>query len=488
MTTVGELAQVLEARGLLLRLLGAPETAVRGVSQDSRTTQPGDVFLAWRGTDLDAHDYAAGSQERGAVAAVVERELATLTVPQMVVTDGRAAAAFVADHVFGSPAASLFTVAITGTNGKTTTALLTRWLLSHTGPCGCIGTLGVVGFDGTVLEGTEGLTTPGPVQLMEWVANLTGGGAQALVIEASSHALDQRRLEALTLDVAVFTTIGRDHLDYHGTQESYVEAKRRLAALLGSGGVSVALADEAGWEGLPGSVLTYSASGSADITASEIQSGRESTRFVMRHGGEAVDVALPLIGDFNVENALAAAGAALAAGMSLTDIAGALQSAPQVPGRLERVVDEPFQVVVDFAHTPDALERALSTLRPLVDGRLIAVFGAGGDRDTRKRPVMGRVVTGMADVAVITSDNPRTEDPEAIIDDVVAGTEGRPYHREADRRVAIEFALDQAEPGDLVLLAGKGHERYQVLGKDKVPFDEPGIVRALLAGSGGRHS
>lgn len=488
MTTVGELAQVLDARGLLVRLLGSPDDGIEGASQDSRTTRPGDVFLAWKGTDRDAHDFAGQAQERGAVAAVVERELETLTIPQLVVSDGRAAAAFAADHVVGSPFTGLFGVAVTGTNGKTTTALLTRWLLSRLGRSGSIGTLGVVGFEGEVRPGTEGLTTPGPVQLMEWIDALAREGAKSLVLEASSHALDQRRLDALSLDVAVFTNVGRDHLDYHGTREAYVAAKRRLVELLGSGGVSVALADEPAWQDLPGRVVTYSSTLDAEIRAVDIEAGPERTRFTIRHAGASADVALPLIGDFNVENALAATGAGLAAGMGLDQIAGALDDAPQIPGRLERVVDGSFQVVVDFAHTPDALEKALRTLRPLVEGRLIVVFGAGGDRDATKRPVMGRVATELGDIAIVTSDNPRTEDPEAIIDDVVAGITGSHYHREADRRAAIAQALNQARPGDLVLLAGKGHERYQVLGTEKVSFDEPAIVRRLIQGQSGKGS
>ncbi len=481
MTTVAELARVLESRGLLEGVTGDRDTTIRGVAQDSRTVESGDLFLAWEGTAADGHDFLAQAWTRGAVACVVERPSVSSPVPELLVRDGREAAAFAADHIHGSPWRRAFVVGVTGTNGKTTTALLSRWVLSETGDAAaCIGTLGVVGQGGEVWEGTEGLTTPGPVQLAEWGRTLDRSGAVAVVIEASSHALDQRRVEAVAFDSAVFTNIGRDHLDYHTDLDDYVRAKRRLAELLVPGGVAVVLADEPAWKELGAPTLTFSARQGADVRAEAVRQGPTGTEFTLIHDDTTEQVALPLIGDFNVENALGAAAVGLVRGRGLADIASALNRAPQVPGRLEKVVESPFRVVVDFAHTPDALERTLRTLRPLVQGRLLVVFGAGGDRDRTKRPVMGRVVAELADLAFVTSDNPRTEDPERIIDDIVAGMSVHRF-RDSDRRAAISAALHEARAEDLVLLAGKGHEAYQVIGTEKLPFDEPAIVRSLIS-------
>jgi UDP-N-acetylmuramoyl-L-alanyl-D-glutamate--2,6-diaminopimelate ligase len=476
-------ARVLRAHDLLTEVRGSGDAAVSGVSQDSREVVPGDLFLAWRGVAADAHDFVAEAERAGAVAAVVERVVEECGLPQLVVRDGRWAGALAADTVMESPWRELETVGITGTNGKTTTALLVRHLLSRRGPTAAVGTLGLVERDGRVRPGTENLTTPGPVQLVRWIRELADEGYEAVVMEASSHALAQRRLDALRLDVAVFTNLGREHLDYHEDLSDYLAAKVHLADLVGEEGVSVVNADEASWRSLPASSrsITFSVTGEADVRAVDVELGADGARFRLGWGPDLHPVSLPLIGRFNVENALAASAVAIALGEEPGKVAEALGDAPQIPGRLERVAGDPCPVYIDFAHTPDALRNVLDALRPLVAGRLIVLFGAGGDRDRTKRRPMAEAVSARADLVLLTSDNPRTEDPERILDDLEEGLVDVAWEREVDRRAALERALGVARPGDLVLLAGKGHETYQVVGTEKRPFDERAIVREILS-------
>ena len=306
-------------------------------------------------------------------------------------------------------------------------------------------------------------------------------------MEASSHALDQRRLDGVRFDAVVFTNLSQDHLDYHTDMAAYFEAKSHLLNLMKTEGCAVINADDAHWKNLPvegRNTVTYGIDEPADLQAEMIEPGPSETRFRMASPSGDVDVDLPLIGRFNIENCLAAAGVGTVAGMSLDAVADRLASVPQIPGRLEGVARRPFTVVIDFAHTPDALRGVLTTMRPLTSGRLIVVFGAGGDRDRGKRPEMARAVAQVADLVVITSDNPRTEDPESIIDDIVSGMNGSPFERMGDRREAIGYALAQGRAGDLVLLAGKGHERYQVVGTERQPFDERLIVEEQLGRMG----
>lgn len=346
--------------------------------------------------------------------------------------------------------------------------------------------------------GTEGLTTPGPVQLYTWIREMADEGVRFSALEASSHALAQHRLDGLRFDVGVFTNLTQDHLDYHADLDDYRRAKARLLDLLKPEGWAVVNRDEGAWTPLSvpeartvgftlasGDPGEEGGKGAEDLRATQVELLPNGSSFRLRRGAHSVPVSLPLLGRFNVENAMAAAGVATVVGLSLEEIAHGLSTAPQVPGRLERVVAEPFTVLIDFAHTPDALRRVLQTLRPVVQGRLLVLFGAGGDRDRGKRPLMGAAVAEGADLAFVTSDNPRTEDPARIIDDVVAGMEGAPLRRIADRREAIAAALDEARPGDLVLLAGKGHETYQVLGRERRPFVERQIVLEHLSAHGG---
>jgi UDP-N-acetylmuramoyl-L-alanyl-D-glutamate--2,6-diaminopimelate ligase len=513
---LGAVARRLREAGVLLTLSGSQDLTVEGVSQDSRKVAPGDLFLAWKGSEHDGHSFLPQAAEAGAVAAVVERLVPEVSVPQLQVRDGRLGAALAADAVFGSPWTGLFTAGITGTNGKTTTGVLARHLLQQKGPARALGTLGLVEESGAVRPGTEGLTTPGPVEISAWLRAMADDGVRNAVLEVSSHALDQRRVDGVGLDAAVFTNLGRDHLDYHPDLESYRLAKARMLDLLKPSGWGVVNRDEPAWNGLPfpdGRTLSFGIAGEPvagggpeppgqgrparehgagegagpSLVAREVALHASGSRFRLEVGGEEGEIHLPLLGRFNVENALAAAGVAWVAGLGLEEVARGLSSAPQVPGRLERVVDAPFPVVIDFAHTPDALETVLTTLRPLVVGRLLVLFGAGGDRDRGKRPRMGAVVDRLADLAFVTSDNPRTEDPEAIVDDILRGMGNASFRRIPDRREAMAAALREARPGDLVLLAGKGHESHQTVGRERRPFVERAIVMELLSGGeGGR--
>ena len=482
-TSLDAVSAVLRSAHLLLDTRYSTDVKVTGVCQDSRKARRGDLFLAWKGTNSDAHDFVGAAVDHGAVATVVERPL-RVDIPQLVVSDGRRAAALAADFVMGAPSTELLTVGVTGTNGKTTTAMLVRHLLNPTMPTAVIGTLGLIDREGA-REGTVGLTTPGPVQVAVWLRELVDGGLGAVVMEASSHALAQRRLDGVRFDIAVFTNLTQDHLDYHGDVGDYFAAKARLVELVVPDGTVVVNDRERAWERLAvaGRTLrSYGLGGRADVRATELELDGRGARFTLSADGEARRVESPLLGLYNVENVLAAAAAAVAAGIPLDAVVERLRSAPQVSGRLEAVVTDPFTVLIDYAHTPDALASALAAVKPLTPGRLIVVFGAGGDRDRSKRRPMSEAVRRVADVIVLTSDNPRTEDPERILADLATGLDGADYTRVGDRREAIVYALHIARPGDTVVLAGKGHETYQIIGTEKRPFDERNIVASCLEG------
>ncbi|MFI5214552.1 MAG: UDP-N-acetylmuramoyl-L-alanyl-D-glutamate--2,6-diaminopimelate ligase [Gemmatimonadales bacterium] len=456
------------------------------VVTDSRQVGSGDLFVAYRGSSVDGHGFLPQVAQAGAAAAVVERAVGGVNIPLIEVKNGRHAAALAASLQFGDPADGLTLLAVTGTNGKTTTVQILRHLFGTEAPAGSIGTLGALDGDGQVLPDTENLTTPGPVELMATLAALRSRGVRTVALEASSHSLDQDRLFGLRFQAAVFTNLTRDHLDYHQTLDAYLTAKLRLVQGLAKDGWAVTNADDRAWDKLPAghSRLTFGITQQADVRASDVAGDARGMRFTIAAGGKSVRVTLPLIGRFNVENALGATAAALALGQDLDAVAGRLVTAPQVPGRMERVAERPCPIVRDYAHTPDALERALAAVRPLTRGRVIAVFGCGGDRDKGKRPVMGALAARDADLTILTSDNPRTEDPERILDEVEAGMGETPHLRIVDRRAAIARAVLIARPDDTVLLAGKGHENYQVIGTEKLPFDEREIVdtavKALL--------
>ncbi len=479
--TLSELVRHLAAAGEVLHA-PANDPAVSGLTLDSRAVVPGDVYFAIRGSQSDGHAFLPDAVRRGAVAVVLEAD-ADLPVPRVVVRDGRRAARIAAREWYGNPSAEMTLVGVTGTNGKTTTTALTRHLLNGDGTAGGIGTLGAYDGAGEAIPSEAGsLTTPGPIELQATLAALRDRGCDHVVMEASSHSLDQGRLDTLRFAAAVFTNVTRDHLDYHGTMENYLAAKLRLSGLLIPGGVEIVNADDPAWVALPPRQerVTFGLGPDADVRATDLYLHRAGSAFRLSSPWGDAEVRLPLLGDYNVANALAAAAAALALGRPLPEVAGRLSDAPQVPGRMEVLVEEPCVVLRDYAHTPDALERALAALRPVTKGRLMVVFGCGGDRDRGKRPEMGRIAAEGADLAVVTSDNPRTEKPDAIIDDIEAGMPGRRHERRTDRREAIRLALSLARPEDTVLLAGKGHETYQVVGREKLPFDERAIVLEAL--------
>jgi UDP-N-acetylmuramoyl-L-alanyl-D-glutamate--2,6-diaminopimelate ligase len=468
--------------GLLVGERGALPATVAAVTDDSRASVAGALFLAVRGAERDGHDFLAAAVERGASAAVVDDPSRT-SLPVLVVSDTRRAAAVAATAYYDQPASSLRLIGVTGTNGKTTTVGMLRHLLDEADVrAASIGTLGVlVGGEGEPLDGGGGLTTPGPVELQRVLRALHDRGVRTVAMETSSHALHQRRVEGLTFEAAVFTNLTRDHLDYHGTMEAYFEAKALLLGQLAPDGVAVINADDLAWESLPQTRRTvrFGSARAADVHATDVRCTPDGSRFALVFGGAPHEVALPMIGDFNVANALAAAACAWALGVAPESIVARLGTMPQVPGRLEIVNVRPT-VLRDYAHTPDALERAIDAVRPFAAGRLIVVFGCGGDRDRGKRPEMGRIAVDRADVAIVTSDNPRTEDPERILDDIEAGMRGAAHERIEDRHAAIAHALAIAAPHDLVLLAGKGHETYQIRGTTKLPFDERAIVREII--------
>ena len=479
--SVKEIKAALADRGLLESASNELPDQATGISDDSRKVSPGDLFIAVRGWNSDGHDFLDAAREKGAIAAIVE-DPARTTLPSLVVREGRRAAAVASATAYGDPARGLRMLGVTGTNGKTTTTSIMRHLFDD-GDCSSasIGTLGVlVGSDGEVLPGGSGLTTPGPVELQRVLRALADRGVQAIAMEVSSHSLDQRRIDGLVFDVAVFTNLTRDHLDYHGTMEKYFEAKARLLDYLKPEGTAVLNADAPEWRSLETSsqTLTFGAEESADIQAEDVRFTSEGSEWRLVTPRGSASVVLPLIGDINIENALAAAAAAFALGQEPAVIARRLATVPQVAGRLEIISRRPT-VLRDYAHTPDALERTLKTARAFTRGKLIVVFGCGGDRDKGKRPLMGEIAERDADCAIVTSDNPRTEDPDAIIDDIEAGMRSSKHERVTDRLSAIQRAIDLAEEGDIVLLAGKGHETYQIRGTTSYPFDEREIVKEM---------
>jgi UDP-N-acetylmuramoyl-L-alanyl-D-glutamate--2,6-diaminopimelate ligase len=486
---VDTVVEALRRAGLLSGSEGTLPQTIDAITADSRAVSANALFLAVRGSERDGHEYLEGAAKSGAVLAVVDDPSRT-SLPSLVVTDTRRAAAVAAAAFYGEPAKELKLVGVTGTNGKTTTVGMLRHLLdSADARAASIGTLGVlIGSEGTPLDGGSGLTTPGPVEVQRLLRTLHDMGVRTVAIETSSHALHQGRLEGLRFAAGIFTNLTRDHLDYHVTMEAYLAAKALLIPLIEQGGAAVINADDAAWTQLPSlpKMVTFGLNGDADVRAADVRFGprgsewdlvvdaQQSSGIVARHL-----VRLPLIGDFNISNAIGAAAAAWCVGVPVEEIARRLTTMPQVPGRLE-IINETPAVLRDYAHTPDALARALDAVRPFTTGKLIVVFGCGGDRDKGKRPEMGRIAQSHADVAFVTSDNPRTEDPERILDDIELGMQG-PHERVEDRREAIARAVHSANSSDVVVLAGKGHEDYQIRGTVKYPFDERVIVSEIVS-------
>jgi len=479
--SVKAIKTALSEHGLLGGVNGELPESASGIADDSRKVEPGYIFIAIRGSTSDGHDHLASAARRGAKLAIVQDPSRT-TLPSLTVREGRRGAALAAAVAYGEPAKKLRLLGVTGTNGKTTTTSIIRHLFDDGhGSSASIGTLGILlGSEAAVLPGGSGLTTPGPVELQRVLRELTDRRVHTVAMEVSSHSLDQRRVDGLEFDVVVFTNLTRDHLDYHGTMEKYLQAKALLLDYQKPGGTAVINADAEEWRALKlrARPITFGVHAPADIRAENIRFTSEGSEWTLVTPRGSADVKLPLIGDVNVENALAAAASAFALGQSANVIAERLGNVPQVAGRLEIISTRPT-VLRDYAHTPDALERSLKTARAFTRGKLIVVFGCGGDRDKGKRPLMGEIAERGADCAIVTSDNPRTEDPDAIIDDIEAGMRASSHERVTDRLSAIRRAIEMAESGDIVLLAGKGHETYQIRGTTSYPFDEKEIVQDI---------
>jgi UDP-N-acetylmuramoyl-L-alanyl-D-glutamate--2,6-diaminopimelate ligase len=499
----GMTLEELSALGIGGRIVGSGSVLVTGVQHDSRRAEQGDLFVAISGAQHDGSRFIRDAMDHGAVAVMTETRVEH-DVPQLIVESARRSLPIAAEAVYGSPTSSLRTVGITGTNGKTTTAYLVKSAIE-----GCDEKVALVGTTGVVIGDTElpSLhTTPEGDDISRFGRDALREGATHLVLEVSSHGLDLRRVDALDFDVAAFTNLSRDHLDYHGTLEAYGEAKARLFTELGPRYSVIHIDDRFGAalaERVPGDVIRCSrrADVAAEVRMTSWTTTRDGIEATIETPSGAVYVRSPLLGEHNLENLLVALGCVHALGLDVRRAAAALMTAGGSPGRLERVAHPgDVAVLVDYAHTPDALSRVLATMRQVTPGRLIAVFGAGGDRDRGKRPEMGRAGVEHADLCILTSDNPRTEDPTAILSEVEAGAKAagapalaqsdlvearRGYCPIVDRTSAIRAAIVAAQSGDTVLLAGKGHETYQVIGTERTHFDDREVARAAIADLGG---
>jgi UDP-N-acetylmuramoyl-L-alanyl-D-glutamate--2,6-diaminopimelate ligase len=459
---------------------GAGEREIAVLAYDTRTVAPGTLFFCVPGFTRDGHDFAADAIARGAVALVVERPL-HLSVPEVAVPSVRAAMAPAAAAFYGDPTNTLQTVGVTGTNGKTTTAFLVGALLEAYGR-----QTGLLGTVKSVIGGAERAverTTPEAIDLQRTFREMLDAGDVACSMEVSSHALELHRADAIHFAAAIFTNLTQDHLDFHETMERYYAAKRRLfepgrarhRVVNVDDPYGARLADE-----LPGAV-TFAVDREATYRATDLQTEKSGSHFTVHGPDGAVGLNSPLPGRFNVYNVLGALAAVRALGVPLDVAARAIETAGHVPGRFEPVdAGQDFAVLVDYAHTPDSLENVLRAARGLTDGRVHVVFGCGGDRDRGKRPMMGEIARRLADRVIVTSDNPRSEDPEAIIEEILAGS-GADVEHDADRRRAIAAAIASADPGDVVVIAGKGHEQGQEFeGGRKLPFDDVTVARDAL--------
>lgn len=473
-----------------MKLAALPGIDIRGLAYDSRQVKPGDVFIALKGLKAAGADFAADAIRRGAVAVIADRPAdAQAPVPWITVPDARAAMASLAAEFYGHPSRAMQVVGITGTNGKTTTAYLLRAIFESAGKkCGLLGT---VTYSIGDCEQPASRTTPEAPDVQRMFRQMVDAGCEACVMEVSSHALALHRVDDTSFACGVFTNLTRDHLDYHGDMESYFAAKRRLFDMLPAGAPGVINLDDPRGETLRQTVsspVTYAINKPADVTPGPLTLTFEGLQFDARTPRDEVHVASKLVGRPNVSNILAAVAAATALDIPTAAIERGLANLSGVPGRFEVVSGskDDITVVIDYAHTDDALKNLLETARPLAPRRVITVFGCGGDRDRTKRPLMGAVAARLSDVVVITSDNPRGEDPVRIIEEIKRGIPAASDRGSTatvaivDRMEAIQFAIKKAEAGDLVLLAGKGHEQSQTIGSKVLPFDEASIARDAL--------
>ncbi len=474
---LADLIQGLSAKSIQ----GTVDREVTGVRYDSRRVTAGNLFVAVRGGSFDGHSFIEQAIDKGAVAVVGEQAGLSQRATAIVVQDSREALAQLAATFFGHPSRKLKMIGVTGTNGKSTTTFLIKHVLERAGQS--TGLIGTVQYEVGERLLPAPRTTPESLDLQELLSQCLEAGCRNVVIEVSSHALSQGRSNEIEFDVGVFTNLTRDHLDFHRGMKDYFEAKARLFESLretqGRDGKAVINIDDPYGQqlvtrfGKDLQVITYGMGARADFRASDFKVDMNGTSYRLDAKDKSYLVRLPLIGRFNIYNSLATLAAARAAGLDVRSAVSALAKAPQIPGRLEAVpAKRKFQVFVDYAHTDDALLNVLKTCRDLNPSRLILVFGCGGNRDKAKRPLMGAVADQYADYAFITSDNPRKEDPEAIVRDVETGFKHKNYEKVVDRREAIARAIAMAQPRDIVLIAGKGHEKYQEFSDHTIPFDD----------------
>jgi len=481
---------------LMAKIIGNDEVKIEQITTDSRRVAPGSLFVALRGYTVDGHEYVGRAVEAGASAVVVEERIEGLTAPQVVVRDTRTAIAVLASVFHAHPSRSMKVIGVTGTNGKSTTTHLIDTILRDAGhKTGLIGTIKTRIGD---QEFENANTTPDSLELQTIFRRMLDIGTEYPVMEVSSHAVEQKRVAGTGFHIAVFTNLSQDHLDYHGTMEAYRHAKEKFFAQLGTtysnepheNKFAVINIDDEQAESFiratMAQVITYGIDKEADVRARDVAVKADGVSFkVETFAGEEV-FRLHLTGKFNVYNALAATAAALAEGIPLAVIKESLEGVAGVDGRFETVqAGQDFAVIVDYSHTPDSLENALRTVREFAKRNVYCVVGCGGDRDKTKRPLMAQIAVQYSDLAILTSDNPRTEDPEEILDDMERGLRDvRPeqYVRITDRAEAIRFAVEQATRDDVILIAGKGHETYQIIGKTKFHFDDREVAIKAIRG------
>lgn len=478
-------SQLIEEAGLDSAIVNG-QAEVDGVVFDSRQAGPGKCFVAVKGWKQDGHDYISSAVTQGCAAVVCQDASRVPSgVVHAVAGDTRVALGRLAQAFHGWPARKLQTIGVTGTNGKSTVTYLVREILARTGREAAL--LGTISYQTGTRNRVASTTTPEPLLLAEMTSEMVSAGCSHLVMEVSSHALDQDRIAGLEFSVGAFTNLTGDHLDYHGTMADYLAAKRRLFQMLSEKAFAVINCDDPHGRDVAretaASVIWYGFSQESDLRGEILSMTDREMMLRLVHGGQSVEVTSQLIGKHNAMNCLTAAGIGLAAGVGLAEIGEALETVSRIPGRLERVnEDAPYSVFVDYAHTDDALANVLTALRPVTQGRLIVVFGCGGDRDRTKRPRMGKVAAELADCLIVTSDNPRSEDPQAIIDEILTGIDNGDRGRcdvQPDRRQAISMAVSMAQRGDVILLAGKGHETYQEINGQRTDFDD--VIEARQA-------
>lgn len=468
------------------------------IRTDSRLVKDGDVFVAVKGTAYDGHDFIDQALTNGARCIVYQQDEQDKVhddrYESIIVGDTTEAAAILAQAAGGNPTSKLTNLAVTGTNGKTTVAFLVRSIIQKAGhKCGLIGTVLYDTCSGNTYQAP--LTTPDSLDIAARQQEMVENGAKYMVIEASSHALSQNRLAQINFKAAAFTNLSGDHLDYHKTKEEYLAAKTRLFSALAPEATAVLNKQSPETEFITAhtsaNLLWYTIEEKADLTAHIDSMDVTGTIFALEYAGQSSIIRTPLPGLYNVSNCLAAAGLCLAAGFDVETIGAGLSALETIPGRLEKIDADDFSVIIDYAHTDDALKNVLTTLKPLCKGKLRVVFGCGGDRDRTKRPRMAKVAGELADYIIVTSDNPRSEKPLDIIYEIVAGFEKQETQTmaiEPDRKKAIKMAIESAEKDDIILIAGKGHEDYQIIGKQKFHFSDKEIAQECLLGKNGERN